>query len=122
MHPRMRTGPRKAQGDRLWCHIFLQKRHPEFDLVPILIGKAGRHMKEIFRATDAKLRDRDRGSGHLEVERKMLDKGMPKVSGLQEAPVPLMVAITLEGAQRDHFRTAVDLTISKLQDVQDLFV
>jgi hypothetical protein len=117
-----RAGPRKAQGDRLWCHIFLQKRHPEFDLVPILIGRSGRHMKEINQATDAKVRVRGRGSGHLEVDRKMLNKGMPKVSGVKEAPVPLMVAITLEGAQRDHFRTAVDMTISKLQHVQDLFV
>ena len=90
--------------------------------MPILIGRYGRHMKEINRATDAKVRVRGRGSGHLEVDRKMMNKGMPKVSGVKEAPVPLTVAITLHSAQRDHFRTAVDMTISKLQDVQDLFV
>jgi hypothetical protein len=104
-----RAGPRVAWGDRLWCHIFLQKRHPEFDLVPILIGRSGRHMREINQATDAKVRVRGRGSRHLEV------------GGVQEAPVPLMVAITLHGAQRALFRTAVDMTISQLQHVQDLF-
>jgi hypothetical protein len=105
-----RAGPRVAQGDRLWCHIFLKKRHPEFDLVPILIGRAGRNMSEINQATGAKIRVRGRGSRHLEV------------CGVQEAPVPLMVAITLHGAQRAFFRAAVDMTICQLQHVQVLFV
>jgi hypothetical protein len=117
-----RAGPRVAQGDRLWCHIFLQKRHPEFDLVPILIGRSGRHMRDINQATHAKVRVRGRGSGHLELDRKMLNKVTQKMGGVQEAPVPLMVAITLQGAQRALFRTAVDMTISQLQHVQVLFV
>ena len=33
-----------------------------------------------------------------------------------------MVAITSQGVQRDYFRTAVEMTIRKLKNVQDLFV
>ncbi len=89
--------------------MFLDKRHPEFNLVPMLIGESGCHMREIHQATNARLRVRGRGSGHLEVD------------GAREAPVPLMVAITSEGVDQAHFRTAVEMTISKLRIVQGLF-
>ena len=100
---------RQAQGNRLWCHVFLDKRHPEFDLVTKLIGESGRHMREIYQATYAELRVRGRGSGRLEVD------------GATEAPVPLMVAVTSEGVDQAHFRTAVEMTISRLKVVQGLF-
>jgi hypothetical protein len=54
---------RQAQGTRLWCHVFLDKRHPEFDLVPMLIGRSGCHMREIYQATNARLRVRGRAAG-----------------------------------------------------------
>lgn len=38
---------------RLWAHIFLHKRHAEFDLVPMLIGKGGCNMVAIYTATQA---------------------------------------------------------------------
>ena len=53
---------------RLWAHIYLHKWHHDFDLVPMLIGRGGGTTKGIFRATNAKLRIRGRGSGHLEVD------------------------------------------------------
>ena len=100
---------RQAQGNRLWCHAFLNKRHPEFNLVPMLIGESGCHTREIYQATNARLRGR--GSGYLEVD------------GAREANVPLMVAVTSEGVDQAHdFRTAVEMTISKLRVVQGLFV
>ena len=101
---------RQAQGNMLWCHVFLDKRVPEFNLVPTLIGKSGCHMREIYQATDARLRVRGRGSGNLEVD------------GATEAPVPLMVAVTSEGVDQARFRTAVEMTISRLRVVQGLFV
>ena len=99
---------RQAQGNMLWCHVFLDKRVPEFDLVPILIGDSGCHMREI--AMYAKLRVRGRGSGNLEVD------------GATEAPAPLMVAVTSKGVDQARFRTAVEMTISRLRVVQGLFV
>ena len=91
---------RQAQGARLRCHVFLNKRHSEFDLVPMLIGRSGCHMREIYQATNARLRVRGRGSGHLEVD------------GAKEAPVPLMVAVTSEGVDQARFRTAVERSAS----------
>jgi hypothetical protein len=76
----------------------------------MLIGRSGCNMREIYQATNAKIRVRGRGSGHLEVD------------GSKEAPVPLMVAVTSEGGYQVHFRTAVEMTISKLKEVQQLFV
>ena len=72
----------------------------------MLIGRAGCHMREIYQATNAKIRVRGRGSGRLEVD------------DAKEAPAPLMVAVTSVGVRRVHFRTAVEMTISKLKDVR----
>ena len=101
---------RQAQGNMLWCHVFLDKRVPEFDLLPKLIGEDGCNMREIFEATKARLRVRGRGSGNLEVD------------DATEAPVPLMVAVTSEGVDQALFITAVEMTISRLRVVQGLFV
>ena len=60
----------KHGGPRLWIHIFLHKLHREFDLVPMLIGRDGSNVKAIYMRTDAKVRIRGRGSGHLEVTHK----------------------------------------------------
>ncbi len=93
---------------RFWCHLFLTKGHPDFHLVPWLIGRFGCNMKEIHEATGAKIRIRGRGSGHREVDH------------CGEAPVPLMAAVTcLEEAP---FRLAVKMMIAKLTEAQELFV
>lgn len=92
---------------RLWAHIFLHKRHADFDLVPMLIGRGGRNMRDIYTATQAKLRIRGRGSGHLEVD------------GKKEAPVPLMVAVTANKMDADGFRKAVDMTVDRLIEVSE---
>ena len=70
-----RPGGREAYGPRLWCHIFLNKRHDDFDLVPILIGRGGKNTQEISDLTQSKVRARGRGSGHKEVHfnKKRLD-------------------------------------------------
>jgi len=66
-------------------------------------------MHSIHKATNAKVRVRGRGSGHLEAGSQM------------EAPVPLMVAVTSEGVHKMHFTTAVQMTIERLSDVQKLW-
>mmetsp|Transcript_84737 Transcript_84737/g.197041 ORF Transcript_84737/g.197041 Transcript_84737/m.197041 type:complete len:310 (-) Transcript_84737:80-1009(-) len=97
------------QKARLWCHIFLHKGHPDFDLVPMLIGRGGRNMREIFLKTHAKIRVRGRGSGHFEVDNK------------KEAPVPLMVAVTSNKTESDDFKKAVEMTLSRLKEVSRHF-
>jgi hypothetical protein len=104
-----RPGRRQASGPRLWCHIFLNQRHVEFDLVPRLIGYGGKNTKNISLLTGAKIRVRGRGSGHKEVD------------GIKEAPVPLMVAVTSDGTDADKFCKAVRLITYKLQEANDVF-
>lgn len=94
---------------RLWAHIFLYKRHDDFDLVPMLIGKNGHNMRNINLATNAKLRIRGRGSGHLEVDTQ------------KEAPVPLMLAITAEDTNEDNFLKATEMAITKLNELAKLY-
>ena len=97
----------KRPTARLWVHIFLHKRHDDFDLVPMLIGRGGRNMRDIYQTTNAKLRIRGRGSGHLEVD------------GKKEAPVPLMVAVTANKAEVEGFRQAVNMVVSRLDEVSE---
>jgi hypothetical protein len=104
-----RSTTRRSQGNRLWCHIYLAKRHADFDLVPSLIGRTGCHMLAIHFATKVKMRVRGRGSGHLEM------------NGTKEAPVPLMLAVTSEGVHTLNFKTAVHMAIDKLNEVQVKF-
>jgi len=75
----------------------------------MLIGRKGGHMRGIFGATNAKLRIRGRGSGHLEVD------------GRMEAPVPLMVAVTSNKNNPEAFRKAVEQILALLQEVGHLF-
>jgi hypothetical protein len=95
-----RPNNHQASQPRLWCHIYLNQRHEDFDLVPRLIGYGGANTKNIFEKTQAKVRIRGKGSGHKEKNGK-------------EAQVPLMVAITsafedtLQFAQAVQMMTAV---------------
>ncbi len=74
----------QSQGTKLWCHLFLNKQQPHFDLVPMMVHWCGCIMHEMCLATNVKIRVRGRGSGHMEVDNK-------------EAPVPLMVAVISQG-------------------------
>lgn len=94
---------------RFWAHIFLHRRHPAFDIVPILIGRMGNNMRDIFAATNAKLRIRGRGSGHLEVD------------GKDEAPVPLMLAVTATNHDPEGFRKAIEMVMVRLHAVSAHF-
>lgn len=66
--PAEAKAPHLSGGARLWAHIFLSRPHPEFDLVPMLIGKSGKHIVNIHFQTQAKIRIRGQGSGHKEVQ------------------------------------------------------
>ena len=115
--------PKDRDRCRTWCHIII--RDPDLDirqhgnvpfrLVPMLIGQGGVHMRRIHIATGAKLRIRGRGSGHKE----HLDaKGL-----LVEAPVPLMLAITIATApgHTKKFRDAVNSAICLLDEITERF-
>jgi hypothetical protein len=106
-------GPRRNSGrghSRLHCHIFLDPAmlEPGFDLVKKLIGRGGRNTKEIFEATQTKVRVRGTGSGHIEINGR-------------EAPVPLMVALAGERCSPEDFRTAFSMTETLLLDVSERF-
>ena len=94
--------------ERLWTHIFLHKRHPDFDLVPRLIGKGGGNMQDIYKKIrGTKLRIRGRGSGYLEVD------------GKTEAPVPLMLAVTSDKTDPCGFRKVLEMVELLLLKVAD---
>jgi len=61
-------------------------RHSDFELVPRLIGRGGKHMRDIAQACGGKVRIRGRGSGHKEQQK----RGQPAV----EADVPLQIALS----------------------------
>mmetsp|Transcript_16199 Transcript_16199/g.48654 ORF Transcript_16199/g.48654 Transcript_16199/m.48654 type:complete len:650 (-) Transcript_16199:135-2084(-) len=94
---------------RLWAHIYLHMQAPNFDLVPRLIGRGGANMRRIAELTNAKIRIRGRGSGHLEID------------GKHEAPTPLMVAVTTDHTDGGGFKKAIELTIKELVIVQERF-
>jgi hypothetical protein len=95
--------PKHFQRNPLWCHIFLNNHVPDFELVPLLIGKDGCHFRKIYKATSVKIRVRGRGSGFLERNSK-------------EAPVPLMVAITSN--HPGDFKMATRMMIARLGEVK----
>ena len=90
----------RGQAKRLWAHVYLHQWHPDFDLVPSLIGYQGEHMKRVNLATTAKVRIRGKGSGHLEV------------AGRWEAPVPLMLAVSTDSCAVNRFRAAIEMIIA----------
>jgi hypothetical protein len=82
-----------------------------YEVVPALIGQGGCNTRAIYLETKAKVRIRGEGSGHLEV----LNAEGQKV---QEAPVPLQIAITTEKSCTRQFRKAVEMTIALLKSIQ----
>ena len=75
----------------------------------MLIGRGGKHTRNIYDITGAKIRVRGKGSGHKEVD------------GTKEAPVPLMVAVTSDGTDTSKFARAVKMMTDKLHEVNGLF-
>ena len=94
---------------RFWVHIFLHPQDVRFEMIPVFIGKDGINMKKIFHETGAKVRIRGKGSKHLEVH------------GKKEAPVPLMVAVTVEEGDMVNFKAAVDMTVVQLLEVAERY-
>lgn len=104
---------RSAKHSRLWCHVNLDEEMTKggFELVPILLGHGGHHMREIWQATSAKVRVRGRGSGHKEPNGR-------------EANTHLMIAIVMDpicAEFRMKFRDAVALVSRRLQKVCSRF-
>lgn len=97
---------RNGRRLRLWVHIYLHMQVPGFDLVPRLIGRGGANMKRIAEATGAKVRIRGKGSGHYEMD------------GKQEAPTPLMVAVTTDKQDENGFRHAIELVVKELKNTE----
>jgi hypothetical protein len=102
-------------GPRLWCHIFLFKPTALwFEFVPALIGRRGVHVHDIHRHSGAKLRIRGRGSGHLEVVG-------PSGKLDREAPVPLMLAISVDKYDPDGFLMAVNESVALLESTTERY-
>ena len=95
-------------GPRLWCHLYLNKRHDDFRLVPILIGRGGKHTKAISDLTDTKVRIRGKGSHHAEVD-------------CSEAPVPLQIAITTAADRPRDFVEAIKMMVNHMHMVDSVF-
>jgi hypothetical protein len=94
---------------RLCCEVLLKTRHPDYKLVPAIIGKGGCNVRWIHEQPGAKIRVRGRGSGHFEVD------------GNKEANVPLMIAITANGVAEAMYVLAVQLVLQRLNKVNVLF-
>ncbi|CAK0892224.1 unnamed protein product [Prorocentrum cordatum] len=75
----------------------------------LAIGHRGCNMRRISVATGAKLRIRGRGSGFLEGKDQ------------QEAPVPLMVAVTADREDAADFVRAVEMTLQYLHSLEEPF-
>ena len=93
----------------MYVHILLHMQAVGFDLVPRLIGCRGCNMRRIAAATGAKVRIRGRGSGYLEGKH------------MQEAPIPLMVAIATRHEAVAGFVRAVEMTLQVLHGLQESF-
>ena len=90
--------------------MLLKNRHPDYNLVPAIIGRGGHNIRIIHEQTGAKIRVRGRGSGHLEVD------------DAKEANVPLMIVISADGILVGHqFVLAVQLVLRRLSEVNLLF-
>jgi len=110
---RLHAGPidlarsnRRAQKNKLWCHLYLDDAMliKGFDMNKKIIGHGGQNTRRIYELTDAKIRLRGRGSGHME------ENG-------REAPVHLMLAVTTSLNQRNSFALAVAMSLELLQSL-----
>lgn len=108
---RKRTKPYKKQRiTKIWCHFYLDEEMTKngFDLNKKVIGHGGIHTRSIYQQTDAKLRLRGRGSGHLETDHR-------------EAPVHLMLAVTSIEGQEASFLKALHMSAALLLQVTEKY-
>mmetsp|Transcript_15723 Transcript_15723/g.36904 ORF Transcript_15723/g.36904 Transcript_15723/m.36904 type:complete len:454 (+) Transcript_15723:68-1429(+) len=102
---------RKGANVKLWCHFYLDVamlRDEGFALIKKIIGTGGEKTWKIHHATGAKVRVRGKGSGHKEADGR-------------EAPVPLMLAVTLPQSDPETFRRAITMAITLLEEVEEKF-
>lgn len=102
-----RNRKRRSPGQRRFCCNFILDLPPHF--VRVIIGKGGERTKAIFQATNCKIRVRGRGSGHKE-------QGTE-----EEAPTPLMLAVTAEPSNKAGFLLAVRQSIKLLEAVEEQY-
>mmetsp|Transcript_54367 Transcript_54367/g.86504 ORF Transcript_54367/g.86504 Transcript_54367/m.86504 type:complete len:338 (-) Transcript_54367:31-1044(-) len=94
-------------GQKRFCCNFILRFPP--DRVPMVIGKGGQNTKDIYFQTGCKIRVRGRGSGHLE-------QGTS-----EEAPTPLMLAVTAEPNNKAGFIKAVELSLALLENLEERY-
>lgn len=92
---------------RIAVHIYLYMQVCGFKPIPHIIGQRGRSLRRIASQTDAKIRVRGRGSGHLECG--------------SEAPTPLMIAVTAPITDPSGFKTAFLMVLKELDQVAARF-
>ena len=94
---------------RLWCQLYLNQRHEQFEMGKALIGNRGANTRSIHERTGANIRLRGRGSGYKEAD------------GKAEAPVPLMIVVISDGTEASDFTLAVRLVLQKLEQINGWF-
>lgn len=99
-----RPGPKNQK--RFCCNFILKLPNT---YVPVIIGKGGQNTKDIFCKTGCKIRVRGRGSGHME-------QGTS-----EEAPTPLMLAVTAEPNNKAGFVKAIKLSLELLESIEERF-
>eukprot|EP00930_Biecheleria_cincta_P072075 TRINITY_DN59515_c0_g1_i1.p1 TRINITY_DN59515_c0_g1~~TRINITY_DN59515_c0_g1_i1.p1 ORF type:complete len:457 (+),score=80.84 TRINITY_DN59515_c0_g1_i1:63-1433(+) len=108
---RKRTKPKKTRCvAKIWCHFYLDEEMTRngFELNKKVIGHGGVNTRSIYQQTDAKVRLRGRGSGHLEADHR-------------EAPVHLMLAVTSIEGQEASFLKALRMSAALLLQVTESY-
>lgn len=80
-----------------------------FDVVKKVIGCKGCNTKRIYEETWTKVRVRGQGSDHFEVRNQ------------QEAPVPLMLALSADAGHPDRFKRSFEMARDLLNNVSQRF-
>jgi len=102
------TESERRSRQRLVCHMYLDQRHSDFDIVPMLIGRGGNTLREIAESYNVKVRVRGKGSKHKEING-------------EGAPVPLMLVVTASRDVEKQFQDAVAKAIEKLERLDQMF-
>lgn len=100
-------GNRRRPNQKRFCCNFILKLPSTY--VPVIIGKGGQNTKDIFCKTGCKIRVRGRGSGHMEQ------------GTTEEAPTPLMLAVTAEPNNQAGFVKAIKLSLELLESIEERF-
>lgn len=102
---------RGRRGSKLWCHLYMgeQMLLDGFDLVPMIIGRGGMNLRNIFEKTGVKIRVRGRGSGHHERD------------SSKEADAHLMIALSADNGKAQVFEQAFRDVVEVVRMVADRF-